>query len=594
MRRTFLLIAAAAVGFVALSSQLTHAAGVVGSGTPESCTEEAFLDAFDGGGDVTFDCGAAPHTITLGGFSEATVDTSIFGEGLITLSGANESPFFHVDGGALLLLDGLTLTRGLGSYGAIENVGTLVIQDSRIEKCNAMGAEQGTITNYGNLTILGATFAENTSADRGGAIFSYGGTVDIAESTFIENSTAGTEGHDGGAVSGFFFANILVADSTFTGNFSHRGGAISFDGVGAVRNVDFVGNEARETANVTFQPSSGGALFLSTTADVEITDSRFEGNAAAELGGAIANFSGVLLVERSWFTHNEAEAGGGIYSNGAARIADTTLDGNFAFLGAAIVHDSTSDDVLTLENSTVSDNVGGEAAIVARLGPVEIRASTVAGNTGAGVLAEPPGFFLFSNSIIADNSPSDCSGVASGASEGFNIASDDSCPLIGPGDDSSTDPLLGPLADNGGPTLTRLPDPLSPAVDEGQCLFPNDQRGVLRPQGAACDRGAVERGPEDATTTTTTSTVTTTTTLPGGQTCGDPVGLVATREVFADAANVTASDALAVLNAAVGLFACELCVCDVDGSGTLAATDALQTLRVAVGLGGALDCPACA
>jgi hypothetical protein len=256
-----------------------------------------------------------------------------------------------------------------------------------------------------------------------------------------------------------------------------------------------------------------------------------------------------------------------------------------------------SGSVFSLENSTVSDNIGGLAAISTRSGVVEIHASTVAGNVGAGVLREAPGSFVYSNSIFAYNTPSDCIDVASDDSEGFNIASDDSCQLAGPGDDPSTDPLLGSLADNGGPTPTRLPDSLSPAVDGGQCIFPNDQRGVARPQDTECDRGAVERAPEDATTTTTsttTSTDTTTTTLTGAQSCGNPVALVATREGFAaDAANVTASDALAVLSAAVGLLACDLCVCDVDGSGTLAATDALQTLRVAVGLDGALDCPAC-
>jgi hypothetical protein len=56
---------------------------------------------------------------------------------------------------------------------------------------------------------------------------------------------------------------------------------------------------------------------------------------------------------------------------------------------------------------------------------------------------------------------------------------------------------------------------------------------------------------------------------------------------------ITASDALAVLSAAVGSIACELCVCDVDGSGSIAATDGLATLRAAVGLAIELNCPTC-
>ena len=70
------------------------------------------------------------------------------------------------------------------------------------------------------------------------------------------------------------------------------------------------------------------------------------------------------------------------------------------------------------------------------------------------------------------------------------------------GDNDQTgvsDPLLGDLADNGGPTLTHLPKLGSPALDSGQCVAGifNDQRNVSRPQGGICDRGAVERQPSD-------------------------------------------------------------------------------------------------
>jgi hypothetical protein len=56
---------------------------------------------------------------------------------------------------------------------------------------------------------------------------------------------------------------------------------------------------------------------------------------------------------------------------------------------------------------------------------------------------------------------------------------------------------------------------------------------------------------------------------------------------------ITASDALAVLQAAVGSFPCDACVCDVNGSGGLTASDALAVLRRAVGDPAPLDCPPC-
>ena len=70
-------------------------------------------------------------------------------------------------------------------------------------------------------------------------------------------------------------------------------------------------------------------------------------------------------------------------------------------------------------------------------------------------------------------------------SGGGNIDTDGSCSLGAAGDQPNTDPLLGPLADNGGPTLTHLPGAGSPAIDAagaGACPG-TDQRGVIRPQG---------------------------------------------------------------------------------------------------------------
>jgi hypothetical protein len=54
--------------------------------------------------------------------------------------------------------------------------------------------------------------------------------------------------------------------------------------------------------------------------------------------------------------------------------------------------------------------------------------------------------------------------------------------------------LLGPLANNGGPTLTHMPQAGSPAIDQGSGCPAIDQRGAARPVGPACDIGAVEYG----------------------------------------------------------------------------------------------------
>ena len=104
------------------------------------------------------------------------------------------------------------------------------------------------------------------------------------------------------------------------------------------------------------------------------------------------------------------------------------------------------------------------------------------------------------NVILQSSSGSNC--TINGTpitSAGFNLSSDSSCNLTGVGDVQNSDAQLGTLQDNGGATLTHLPREGSPALNSGQCMvgISNDQRGVARPQGGTCDRGAVERKPDD-------------------------------------------------------------------------------------------------
>jgi hypothetical protein len=85
------------------------------------------------------------------------------------------------------------------------------------------------------------------------------------------------------------------------------------------------------------------------------------------------------------------------------------------------------------------------------------------------------------NTIVAANTPFNCANPIS--SRGFNLDDDDTCGLTMVGDQSSVDPLLGPLADNGGPTMSHEILVGSPAIDAADLLeFPaTDQRGYERP-----------------------------------------------------------------------------------------------------------------
>jgi hypothetical protein len=160
---------------------------------------------------------------------------------------------------------------------------------------------------------------------------------------------------------------------------------------------------------------------------------------------------------------------------------NTVAGGSDVNLGGGIFNRST----LVLKSSTVSNNVasGGN-------------------HSDGGGINNSSGTTELQNSILAVNTSStapDCAGTI--GSQGYNLVGDNTgCTFsqttgdqMGAGT-TAIDPKLGPLQDNGGPTLTQALRLDSPAIDSGGasgCLA-TDQRGVARPEGVACDIGAYE------------------------------------------------------------------------------------------------------
>ena len=180
--------------------------------------------------------------------------------------------------------------------------------------------------------------------------------------------------------------------------------------------------------------------------------------------------------------------GVGIDNNGPMTVMNSTVSGN---TGGGIINYFAS---LTVVNSTVSGNVSesGFAGGISISGFIStILNSTVTNNSGDGIwFFNPAGL---GNTIVAGNTPADCR-VSAGPG-GHNLDSDGTCKFTGPGDLPNTDPVLVPLADNGGSTQTHALLAGSPAINagSGDCPPPHtDQRGVTRPQGPACDIGAYE------------------------------------------------------------------------------------------------------
>jgi len=89
-----------------------YASGTVGSGSPATCTEAALNTALSGGGAVVFNCGSAPHTITVTTTKTISSDTQINGGGLITISGGGNTQVFTVSSGKQLTITNLSVING--------------------------------------------------------------------------------------------------------------------------------------------------------------------------------------------------------------------------------------------------------------------------------------------------------------------------------------------------------------------------------------------------------------------------------------------------------------------------------------------------
>ena len=211
---------------------------------------------------------------------------------------------------------------------------------------------------------------------------------------------------------------------------------------------------------------------------------------------------GTFLLEESVIADNVAASGGGVFSSGS-----TTINKSLIVNNSAIANDGgglfAAAGTLDVRNSTIANNSatgigGGLVTTAGEANPeVSINNVTFAGNsaTSGGGIYLWNGSLDVQNTIVA-NSPGggNCNGVQPINSLGNNLSSDGSCNFTASGDLLNTDPLLDPLNSNGGPTQTMALQTGSPAIDGGNnaTCESSDQRGLPRPQGAACDIGAFE------------------------------------------------------------------------------------------------------
>ncbi|MBS0570519.1 MAG: hypothetical protein JSS28_07925 [Proteobacteria bacterium] len=238
----------------------------------------------------------------------------------------------------------------------------------------------------------------------------------------------------------------------------------------------------------------GGGGISAVGCSITLTDSTLSGNSTVggghglnSSGGGIYAKTGSITLIRSTVNGNSATGfGGGIFAFANFAASNSTLSGNVAYAGGALV--------LPAGGVTIS-----------------FRQTTVAGNTATRVIggllllpaggSSPPAINM-TNSLFASNSGGNIYEASTGASvtiAGSNnlVFGDTPSNVSFVNPPATGDPKLTTLGNFGGPTPVMYPMPGSAAIDaiapvSGQCLVPKDQRGVARPQGAGCDIGAVE------------------------------------------------------------------------------------------------------
>jgi hypothetical protein len=408
-----------------------------------------------------------------------------------------ESAAINGLGANLLAIDGLGLARVVSiDDGDADVVSNMAVRDLTIHGGNARmnatdAGDGGGIRSVESTTIERSVVTGNTAAGDGGGMYIFGvagAVVTISQNEFSEN-TAGLFG--GGLGVGGPNA-ISVTGNSFVDNTAvrHGGGLLAVATAGGSLDIQdslISGNDAI---------AGGGAYLLASGAGAQLTFAR--GNVTDNLSTAAMNFTargggglsggasagGVLRVVDTTIHDNEAVARGGAAeifdTGGTVRFTNVTMSGNRSRAdGGGLWAVTLMGGTTLIEHSTVTANVADSDAsgvgvgggIFAAGGLIQMHHALVAGNSSntaasdlgfspTGTLGSGVGTLLAEFSLVGNNS-------GSGLAAAPVNAPDANGNIVGGAGAAAIDPMLGPLADNGGPTPTHAPLPGSPAIDAG-------------------------------------------------------------------------------------------------------------------------------
>lgn len=462
-------LAVAPAGAQAATINVTaNAPDVLGRGNGSCSLREAISN-------INNAAGVFPDCVAIGSYG--TSDTINLPEGVYTNAITSTDEDANADGD-LDILKYVTIT-GAG-------MSTTVIDGGGIDRVFHVGPVPPS-SNVIALVISEVTIQNGSRAWYGGGIFN----ANFSKLTVTNCTIRNNAGIGGGIYNGGFMATVI--NTTISGNY-FSGIA---NGFGATLTV----------TNSTISDNTGG-------------------DELGSVGGGIDNTMGLVTVTNSTITANSACNGGGLANRdfGRMRVLNSTIAGNTTIdagcsglsgLGGGIFSDLKSGSGITsIINSTISGNYafiggGGISSALFSGRKTVILNSTITGNRindpslfgGGGVLNASPGhYYEMKNTIVANQVFGDDCAIRESASVFFgtvfnSLDSDYTC-----GAEVSANPLLGPLANNGGGTYTHELLTRSPAIDTGDaavCAGMDvnnlDQRCVSRPQGSTCDIGAFEK-----------------------------------------------------------------------------------------------------
>jgi putative cell wall-binding protein len=390
--------------------------------------------------------------------------------------------------------------------------------------------ERSTVSN--NTGIGGAGSGTATASGRGGngvGVFDMvtptgEGPVAVSESTLSGNTGTGGQGTSavslasGGTGVGVVSATrreVTITDSVLADNSATGGNAVTGGGAGCCPGAgNGIGVVTAEVVTVTRSALLGNSGTGGSDGNAAGTGSR----GGTGVGGIHATFDAEVTITASTLSANTGTGGAssnGTNGNGSGAVrtdGSRIVPDGVAVVGAVLVTNSTVTGNAGEGGGDGATGVGGLVAVTTTLvyATVVTNTGATAGNLAGTGAAENRSLASFATVVSAPAVGPSCANLGTIASVGFNASSDGSCGFgAGPGDRASlTAPLgLGALADNGGPTPTRLPaadSPLVDAIPPGACgdgdtlattTMAADQRGLPRPAGGGCDIGAVEVQP---------------------------------------------------------------------------------------------------